>query len=120
MTQDLKFALTQLRRSPRFHLLAVATLALGIGAMTAIFSLVNGVLVRSLPFPKPDRLVALSTLEFPPGLPLGANAAAASYTDNSPTGSCEYKRRDSNPQLHFALPSLSSCNFRSSCLGPVR
>jgi len=83
MAQDLKFALTQLRRSPRFHLLAVATLALGIGATTSIFSLVNGVLLRPLPFPKPDRLVALSTLEFPPGLPLGANAAAASYSDNS-------------------------------------
>src|SRR5271168_4365211 len=83
MTQDLKFALMQLRRSPRIHLLAVATLALGIGATTAIFSLVNGVLLRSLPFPKPDRLVALNTLGFPPGLPVGANPAAASPTDTS-------------------------------------
>jgi MacB-like periplasmic core domain len=82
MTADLKFAFLQLRRSPRFHFLAVATLALGIGATTAIFSLVNGVLLRSLPFPRPDRLVALSTLEFPPGLPVGANPAAGSATDN--------------------------------------
>lgn len=83
MTQDLKFAFMQFRRSPRFHLLAVATLALGIGATTAIFSLVNGILLRSLPFPHPDRLVALSTLGFPPGLPLGANPASASTTDTS-------------------------------------
>jgi putative ABC transport system permease protein len=83
MLQDLKFAFMQLRRSPRFHLLAIATLALGIGATSAIFSLVNGVLLRSLPFPHPERLVALNTLEFPPGLPLGANPASGSASDNS-------------------------------------
>jgi putative ABC transport system permease protein len=93
MTQDLKFALTQLRRNPRFHLLAVATLALGIGATTAIFSLVNGVLLRSLPFPHPDRLVALSTLEFPTGSPIGANRAAASYTDNSYPDFFDWRRQ---------------------------
>ncbi len=83
MTQNLNLALTQLRRNPRFHLLVVATLALGIGATAAIFSLVNGVLLRSLPFPHPDRLVAINTLGFPPGLPLGANPASGSLTDTS-------------------------------------
>ncbi len=83
MRQDFRFALRQLRRNIRFHLLAAITLALGIGAATAIFSLVSGVLLLALPFPEPNRLVALRTLQFPPGLPAGTDPAAASPTDNS-------------------------------------
>src|SRR5580704_16917677 len=59
MLNDLKFALRQLRKSPGFTLTAVLTLALGIGANTAIFSLVDSIMLRPLPFLQQDRLARL-------------------------------------------------------------
>lgn len=59
LARDARFAARVLRRDLGFTTVAVLTLALGIGASTAVFSLVDGVLLRALPFPEPDRLIAL-------------------------------------------------------------
>ncbi|MFL6552090.1 MAG: ABC transporter permease, partial [Chthoniobacterales bacterium] len=56
---DLKFALRQLRKSPGFSALAIITLAIGIGLNTAIFSLINDLFLRGLPFKEPSRVVHL-------------------------------------------------------------
>src|ERR1051325_9588747 len=65
MIQDLQFALRGWKRTPEFAIAAIGTLALGIGANTAIFSVVSGVLLRPLPFAHPEQLVRVSERQPP-------------------------------------------------------
>ena len=60
---DFRFAVRQARKAPGFTLLTIATLALGLGATTAMFTLVERVLLRPLPFPHPEQLIALNGLD---------------------------------------------------------
>jgi hypothetical protein len=72
---DLKFAFGQLLRNPGFTAVAVLTLALGIGANTAMFSLINAAMLRALPFVDPDRLMVVWSDN--PGLKLGLSRSRA-------------------------------------------
>ena len=103
--QDLRYAVRQLRRSPGFALLAAATLALGIGASTAIFSLVDTVLLRPLPYAEPDRL-----LEIFEGMPnLGFNRFPFSAPDFA-------YLRDHN-QSFSAMAAVQSVEYELSGAG---
>src|SRR4051812_8951504 len=95
---NLRFAFRQLRKSPGFTIIAVLTLALGIGANSAIFSVVNHVLLRPLPYPKSDRLVYLNET----GNGVDTSIALPDYVD---------WRKDSKSFEHLAMARLESRNL---------
>jgi len=95
---DLHFAFRQLRKSPAFTIIAVLTLALGIGANSAIFSVVNHVLLRPLPYPHPERLVYLNEV-------IGGTDTSIALPDYVDW------RKDSKSFEHLALSRLETRNI---------
>lgn len=93
----------QLRRNPGFVIATVITLAVGVGTTTAIFSVVDGILLRRLSFPGADQLVAIDTLDFPEGAS-AMNAAAADHIRSSYPDYLDW--RDQN----HTFQSLASCS----------
>jgi putative ABC transport system permease protein len=79
--REVRFAFRALRKRPGFIAATVGTLALGIGATTAIFSVINGVMLRPLPYPEPDRLVFLSESWKDQAIPGGSSMNAANFRD---------------------------------------
>ena len=95
---DLRFAFRQLRKSPGFTIIAVLTLALGIGANSAIFSVVNHVLLRPLPYPHPERLVYLNEV-------IGGTDTSLALPDYVDW------RKDSKSFEHLAISRLEARNL---------
>ena len=87
LPHDLRYALRKLRKSPGFTAVALLTLALGIGATTTIFSVINGVLLRPLDYPDSERIVHLGERNLELGIDL-ANTSPANFADWRPQTQC--------------------------------
>src|SRR4030095_4910849 len=108
MYNDLRYAIRQLSKNPGFTAAALLTLALGIGANTAVFSVVDSVLLRPLPYTDPDRLVMLFNARPQLGIVRG-NASMADYLD--------WKRGSRSFQSLDVVESNAFTRGRCTCTG---
>jgi predicted permease len=109
LRRDLRFALRGLRHSPGFAAVAIMTLALGIGANTAVFSVMNAVLLRSLPVSDPNRLVYLRTSNPPRGTGTIDSAETFSYAVYD---ALRHQNRGLSPVMAYVPLSISRVAVR--------
>ncbi|ABF39623.1 ABC efflux pump, inner membrane subunit [Candidatus Koribacter versatilis Ellin345] len=115
LLQDLRFASRQLRKNPGFAITTILTLALGIGAATAIFSLVNAVLLRPLPFPEQDKIVWTAMAH----TPRNAKTADAALVPGSMSYPDYFDLRKGNKTLQY-LSSYHDSSFSVTGRGDAR
>jgi putative ABC transport system permease protein len=120
LAQDLRICLRSLRRSAGFTTVVVLTLGLGIGATTAIFTIVNGVLLRPLPYPEPDRLAAIFINFDQPGMSkasfsmadfIDARAHTRAFTAFAMYRGARLSLTDSGGEPALVATSLASGDF---------
>ena len=112
LVRDLRFAARTLRGSPGFTAIVLTTIALGIGANTAIFSVVNAVLLRPLPYARPERLVA--AYQTMPSQGISSNGVSyLNYSDLGGAGALVRRaRRDPDARLHADRPGRAGARGR--------
>ena len=105
--QDLRYAARMLRKSPGFALISVLTLALGIGANTAMFSYVNAWLIQPIPYPQPDRLMVLLSHDTKKG-----------WTNNSVTSTADFLDYQAQNKSFEQLAAWTEWYFNLTSSGP--